>query len=424
MMTANTADHTIVVFIPGWVFDDGGLTPPACGDLIDVELTFHPDGHACSPLGQTMRATVRPIFGHAPSGRPDGPLHWPLEVLGDGWCAAWISDRPLAGQVEFTGMLIAGSSRAGYADPAQTRGRVRRVRLVEQRCEPTGRGMRLVAGTERLTEIEATPHRNWSDPHMPPAEAPFRKTGVLVDLDTHDVPLTTSGFVAGAVSVDGPDVWVMDRSNPILLHLDTRSTPPRVVEYLVPLTIEPPIDQWTRRVHADRDGCWITSRCEVFRCDRASDGTLTVERVSAEGGNTVLAGGRLFIVGCMHPTLRDDPRYGTVRDDGDAHRLRVLDDERRFVPVEDPDTIADVTPQLHRADSARGADGTEWIAVGTLTAVRPDGTRRRIALDPRARGPVHWIQPDPLADPANADIVAAISVPPLGHAEPGIAPER
>lgn len=84
-----------------------------------------------------------------------------------------------------------------------------------------------------------------------------------------------------------------------------------MVEYLPPLTIEPPTDQWTRTVHADRDGCWITSRNEVFRCDRGED-----------------------------------------------------------------------------------------------------GTRRRIDLDPSRRGTVRWIQPDPYAEPANADIMAGITFPP------------
>ncbi|WP_200172947.1 DUF6578 domain-containing protein [Tomitella cavernea] len=425
-MTAETADRTITVFVPGWVFDDGGLAPPARSDVIDVELTFHPDGRAPSPCGQTVRATARPIFGHAPSVGPDGPLRWPLELLGDGWSAEWLSDQPLAGRVALAGMLVAGTGWTPSGNPARVRGRVRRVRLVEQRFEHVERGIRAVDGTERLTEVESTPRRHWSDPGI--AEDGFRATGVLVDLDVHDVPAAKPEFVAGAVSVDGPDVWVMDRSDPVLLHIDTRSTPPRVVEYLLPLTIEPPVDQWTRRVHADRGGCWITSRHEVFRCDRDDDGTLTVERVCAEGGGTVLVDGRLFLVGCMHPNLGHDSRYGAVRIEGDAHRLRVLDEQRAFVPVDDPATIAHVTAKLHRADSARGADGTEWVAVGALTAVVPDGTRRRIDLEPHTRGAVRWIRPDPLADPANADIVARVSFPPMrtGTETPATrrAPER
>ncbi|WP_182359296.1 hypothetical protein [Tomitella gaofuii] len=317
----------------------------------------------------------------------------------------------MAGRVELTGTLVVGIGWTSSNNAARVRGRVRRVRLVEQRCEHVERGIRAVDGAERLTEVESTPHRFWSDPVVD--EDGYRATGVLVDLDVHDVPTAKLEFVAGAVSVDGPDVWVMDRSDPVLLHVDTRSTPPRVVEYLLPLTIEPPVDQWTRRVHADRDGCWITSRYEVFRCDHDDDGTLTVERVCTEGGNTVLVDGRLFLVGHMRPVLGDDPRYGAVHIEGDAHRLRVLDAERHFVPVEDPATIAEVTAQRHRADSARGVDGTEWKVTGMLTAQSPDGTRRRIDLDARTRGAVRWFRPDPLADPANADIVARISFPPV-----------
>lgn len=306
-------------------------------------------------------------------------------------------------------MLVA---YAASGNPARVRGRVRRVRLVEQRLERTDRRVRVVDGTERLTEVESTPHRFWSDPDMAAAEDHFEATGVLVDLDVDDVPSATAEFVAGAVSVDGTDVWVMDRSNPILLHLDTSTTPTRVVEYLLPLTIEPPVDQWTRKGYADRDGCWITSRYEVFRCDRAEDGTLTVERVCAEGGKTVLVDGRLFLLGHRRPNLSNDPRYGAVRIEADTHPLRVLDEERHFVPVEDPATIAQVRAQPRRAGTARGAEGTEWTAVGELIAQSPDGTRRRINLDPSTRGTVHWIQPDPHADPANADIISRISFPP------------
>ncbi|MGW5076556.1 hypothetical protein [Rhodococcus sp. NPDC004095] len=332
-------------------------------------------------------------------------------MIGDGWSAEWLSDRPLAGRVELTGRLFAGIRWAGSDHPVRVRGRVRRVQLVEQRIEHAGRGLRVVDGTERLTEVESTPHRHWSNWDMPSTEDHFQGTGVLVDLDLDDVPATKGEFVAGAVSVDGPDVWVMDRSNPVLLHVDTGYAPPRTVEYLLPLTIEPPTDQWTRKVHADRDGCWITSRYEVFRCDRAGDGTLTIERVCAEGGSSVVVDGRLFLVGPTYPMLSNDRRYGVVRVDPDAHPVRMLDDERQFIPVDDPATVARVMAQSRRADKACSADGTEWVAVVGLTAKSPDDTRRRVDLDPRSRGTVHWIQPDPYADPANADIVARISVP-------------
>ncbi|MGW5153836.1 hypothetical protein [Rhodococcus koreensis] len=62
-------------------------------------------------------------------------------------------------------------------------------------------------GTERLTEVESTPHRFWSNPETPSTEDRFQGTGVLVDLDLDDVPATEVEFVAGAVSVDGPDAW-------------------------------------------------------------------------------------------------------------------------------------------------------------------------------------------------------------------------
>ncbi|TQF68250.1 hypothetical protein FK531_14165 [Rhodococcus spelaei] len=410
-MTAESADRTLPVFVPGWVLDDRSLAPPALGDLVDVVLTFDPTDPTV-PGAHTVRATVRPLLGLTPYGEPDGELRWPHEVVGDGWSAEWLSDRPLAGRVELTGRLFAGISWTASDDPVRVRGRVRRVRVVEHRVDRTDRGLRAVDGTERLTDVEAAPRRFWSNWDVQ-SEDHFQETGVLIDLDVDDVPATEVGFVAGAVAVHGADVWVMDRSNPFLLHVDTAATPPRVVEYLLPLTIESPKDQWTRTVHADRGGCWIASRHDVFRCDRTGDAAVTIERVCAEGGNySSVVDGRLFLVGTTRPALHTDRRYGMVRVDADAHPVRMLDDELRLVPVDDPATVARVTAQRRRADTAHAADGTEWVAVGDLTAQSPDGTRRQVDLDVRTRGTMHWVQPDPYADPANAELLASMWVSP------------
>ncbi|AWK75056.1 hypothetical protein CBI38_29405 [Rhodococcus oxybenzonivorans] len=411
-MTAETADRTLAVFFPGWVLDDRSLAP-AVGDLVEEILTFSTTGSTPSPCSDTVRATARPAFGHTPLGDPEGGPRWLLEVAGDGWVAAWWSDRPVRGRVELTGRFVVGLDSGGSDDPAPVRGRVRRVRVVEQRLERTGTGgVRIVDGTERLTEVEATPHRLWTNWDMPSDDEQFIESGVLVDLDLDDVPTTGSEFVAGAVSVDGPDVWVMDRSNPVLLHVDTASAPPRIVEYLLPLTIEPPEDRWTRAVHAHGGGCWITSPYDVFRCDRAGDGALTVERVCTDGGRGVVDAERLFILGSLYPMLRSDRRHGVVRDDPDPHPVRMLDDEGRLIPVDDPATSARVRAAARRADKSSAADGTEWVADVGLTAHSPDGTRRVVELDNRSRGSVRWIQSDPFGDPANADIMALISEPP------------
>ncbi|TQC45468.1 hypothetical protein EEB14_31560 [Rhodococcus sp. WS4] len=411
-MTAETADRTLAVFFPGWVLDDGSLAP-AVGDLVEEVLTFSPTGNTISQCGQTVWATACPAFGHTPLGDPEGGPRWLLEVVGDGWAAGWWSDRPVRGRVEITGRFVVGLDSGGSDDPLPVRGRVRRVWVVEQRLERTGTGgVRIVDGTERLTEVEATPHRLWSNWDMPSDDEQFIESGVLVVLDLDDVPTAASGFVAGAVSVDGSDVWVMDRSNPVLLHVDTASAPPRVVEYLLPLTIEPPEDRWTRAVRAHAGGCWITSPYDVFRCDRADDGALTVERVCTDGGRSVVAAGRLFILGSFYPMLRSDRRHGVVRDDPDTHPVRMLDDEGKLIPVDDPATSARVKAAARRADKAAAADGTEWIADVGLTAQSPDGTRLTVDLDNRSRGTVRWIQPDPFGDPANADTMARISEPP------------
>jgi hypothetical protein len=101
-----------------------------------------------------------------------------------------------------------------------------------------------------------------------------------------------------------------------------------------------------------------------------------------------------------------------VRDDPDTHPVRMLDDEGKLIPVDDPATSARVRAASRRADKAAAADGTEWIADVGLTAQSPDGTRLTVDLDNRSRGTVRWIQPDPFGDPANADIMSRISEPP------------
>ncbi|QBJ94801.1 hypothetical protein ERC79_01585 [Rhodococcus sp. ABRD24] len=346
-----------------------------------------------------------------PAEHSDRGLHWLLEVTGDGWSAAWWSDRPVTGPVELRGRFFVDHGSGASDDPAPARGRVRRVRLVEQQRVRTATGEHLVEGSERLTDIEATPHRFWSNWDDRTEGEDFVRTGVLIDLDLDDVPAPRSGFVAGAVSVHGADVWVIDRSNPVLLHLDTESNPHRVVEYLLPLTIEPPTGEWTRAVHADGGGCWITSRHDVFRCDRSGSGTLTVQRMCTDGGRGVVAEGRLYLLGSTRPMLCTDRRHGMVRVDPDPHPVRMLEHDGRLTPVKDRLTLARVTAWACLADRARGGDGTEWAAAGSLAAQSPDGTVRSIDLDTRTRGDVYWVHSDPLADPANAGLVPVLSLP-------------
>ena len=102
-----------------------------------------------------------------------------------------------------------------------------------------------------------------------------------------------------------------------------------------------------------------------------------------------------------------------------AQRLRMLNDvDRRIVPVDGPANVA-----ATRADRATGADGTLWCVDGTHTLRRIglDGVTStidlsgRTATGPTATGPpemgtVRWTTPDAFTDPANADVVARITV--------------
>lgn len=409
-MTTTSAHRTLAVLVPGWILDDRSLAPPAVGDLVETSLTFGESETPPQSYAQTFRTIARPAYGRMPGGDPEKGLRWLHELSGDGWAANWWANRPTTGRIEVHGTLFADLTM-GSDSPPPVRGRVRRVRLVSQLLERTPTGERLVRGTERLTEIEATPHIFWSNQEPRTEHDPYAPTGVLLDLDLDDVPATDSRFVAGAVSVDGTDVWVMDRSDPVLLHVDTATTPPRVVEYLLPMTAERSREIWTRAVHADADGCWITSDHDVFRCDREDDGSLSVERVCTEGGQSIVDEGRLYLRGPTEPRMHLDHRYGVVRVDPSPHPVRVLDDARRLVPVDDPATVARVRAAARRADIDRGPDGTEWIAHGGLTARSPSGTSESVDLDARARGHAHWIPPDPWADPADRALVPTLNWP-------------
>lgn len=387
-MTVDSVDRTIVVFVPGWVLDDRSLAPPSVGDIVEVVLTFHPAA-ASAPGAGTVRTVARPIFGNAPAAHPDGSLRWSIELIGDRWCAEWPSDRPRSGPVELTGRFIVNIAWTGSEHPTPVRGRVRRIQLVEQCIEPAAKGgRRMVEGSERLSDVESTPQRFWSD-WAASSDDPVVATGVLLELDLDEVPMAETRFKAGTVSVHGCDVWVMDRSDPVLLHVDTSCTPPRVTEFLLPLTIEPPTRGWTRAVHADAGGCWITSRYEVFRCEHTAPTAVTTERVTTDGGFGVVDDGQLFLRTFPRPTMRTSRRYGVVRVEPDAYPVRILNDDRQLAPVEDPALAARIAAQRVTPDTARAVDGTVWIAAGDLIALRPDGTRDRIDLEARTHGAVH-----------------------------------
>ena len=192
----------------------------------------------------------------------------------------------------------------------------------------------------------------------------------------------------------------------------TSRTPVAVVtEFLLPLTIEPPTEAWTRAMHADRHGCWITSLHEVFRCTRTASTEVTVERVTTEGGRSVVDEGRLFLRTFPKAIVRTDRRYGVVRIEPAAHPVRMLDDAGQLVPVEDAALAARILARRELPHVARSVDDTRWIAAEELIAEDPDGSRERIDLEIRACGTVQWLRSDPMTNPNNADIITVISLP-------------
>ncbi|WP_137872822.1 DUF6578 domain-containing protein [Rhodococcus sp. Q] len=406
-MNTGTAGRTFPVFVQGWILDDRSLAPPACGDVIDVILSFVPAAVAPMPGRCALRGTARPAYGRTPVDGGGG-LHWLMEVSGDRWAARWWSPRPVAGPVELDGSFVVDLAD-GRDDPPSVRGRVRRVRVVRQRLERTATGTRAVPGTEWFTAVTATPRRFWSDWSAATDGEPWVDTGVLVDLDLDDVPVAESEFMPGSVATHDTDVWVMHRADPVLLHVDTTGIPPRVTEYLLPLTMEISHGGYaTRAVHADAGGCWITSGHDVFRCDRTGAASVTVERVCAEGGRSVLDGGRVYLLRATGPRMCADRRYGPIRVEGDAHRVRVLGDDRRLTVVADRATVDRVTATVARM---RGGGRGEWTAGGALVVRDPDGEPCPVDLEVRVEGSVRWVQPDPYADPANAGLVPILRVP-------------
>ncbi|MBJ7291756.1 MAG: hypothetical protein JHC79_22855 [Williamsia sp.] len=234
-------------------------------------------------------------------------------------------------------------------------------------------------------------------------------TGVLVDLDLDDVSPPEMDFRAGSVGETGADIWVMDTSDPVLLHIDTNRVPPAVTEYLLPMTIESPGDA-NRFVHADGDGCWISSRHDIFRCDRSDDGAIAVERRCIEGGAVVVDRGTVFVLGRTGAAAHLDRRYGIVRVEPATHPVRELDDDGRLIPVEDPATLARVRSVQLAQRARRPAPGQWWSQAGNrLVLASPDMTSVSVDLSVRERGQVEWVQTDPFDDPRILEVVPMLS---------------
>ncbi|MBB1029744.1 hypothetical protein G6027_02300 [Dietzia sp. SLG310A2-38A2] len=392
----STRDHTISMFVSSAVFMDGSLPQLYVGGVISVSLLFDTDVDQATAGVDTFHVTVRPDYGKTPLLDQEGSLQWPFVVVGDGWTARWLHHAPFSGRVRLPGRLSPDFVHAIPGHPQTTTGRVRRLQLVEEQYESTASGRQRVPGTERVSDLDTESDHHWPEWRILPVDEPFHPTGMIVDLDLDDVPEATGSFNAGAIGVRGTDVWVMDKSNPVLIHIDSADTPPRVTEYLLPLTIEPPTTLWTRRVHAVRDGCWIAAQDEIVRCTRNGLAELALRRVSTDGGDdTVELDSRLFVLTYPGLLTQMSERYGVLRGSPDPFSVReVIDDE--LLSVTDEPTITRVRARAHdeRADIATTPEGTQWTAAGRVTVKPASGMSHTVDLHPRSRGRVDWIRPD------------------------------
>lgn len=390
-MRHDTADHTISIFAPSAIFMDGCLPSPLfVGDIVSVSLSFDIDVAQSIAGIETLDVTVHPEYGVAPGLYPDLTLRWPLKVTGDGWTAEWVHDQLFAGRLRVPARLWPQFTRAVPGHPETTTGRVRRLQLVEEQYENTPDGKRRVPGTERVSDLGSSTASEMPRWTIIPTDDLFQPTGIVVDLDLDDVPDVPRSFNAGAVSVNGAEVWVMDKSHPTLVHIDTRPSPHRVTEYLLPLMVNAPTRMWSRRVHADPGGCWITAGDEIVRCNLDSPTELTLRRATTDGGHyTVALDGRVFVM--THPLIiESDGERDTETAKPPVREL--IDDE--LISVTDDATITRARAASGRADVTTTPDGATWTAHGNITVQEADEDPQPVDLQPRTQGQVNWVRPN------------------------------
>ena len=417
-----TTDHTISMFVYSAIFMDSSLPKLYVGDVITVSLIFDADVAQSIAGVDTLHVTVRPDYGKTPFLDHEGSLQWPFKVAGDGWTARWFHHSPFASRVRLPGRLSPDFGHAIPGQPETTTGRVRRLQLVEERYESTASGRRRVPGTERVSDLDPESDPYWPSWTIRPTDELFQPTGIVVELDLDDVPVGPGSFDAGTLAVSGTDVWVMDRSTPVLVHIDTAHGSRRVTEYLLPLTVVPPNTGWSRRIHADRDGCWVTAGDEIVRCTREGPAELTLRRVSTDGGNyTGALDGRLFVLIYPWLTTQFTDRYGQNHGHGHGHGhgtfpvREVVGDE--LVPVDDEATVARVRAHSGRADIATTPEGATWTAAGRVTVKPAGGARHTVDLLPRSPGRVHWVRPHARSG-QGVDEIAIGSYAPLSGKQP------
>lgn len=406
----STTSSPFRVLVSWWVIGDGSFPRASVGD--DVEVFAELITGTSSRLNRRVTAFAVPAYGMAPRENRDGRRRWWHLLYGEGWSAGWWSDAPRSGRVAVEGYFVAtlGNDPGG---PVAVRGRVSSLQSVQVRLDPIEGGGRREAGdTESLTEMNEIPVE--FEPFSFPNDGlPYRGvTGVLVDLELGDPPTDRTPFDPGAVDAGAGVVWVMHRSDPTVLRIDPRQDPPVVREFVLPLPIEEPSGDVTRRVHAADDGCWIVGMHDVHRVVVDGEDAVTVERVCAGGGQpSVLVDGQVYMFGSTSDRLVADRRHGMIRRPADAVALWVCDPATKSLrEVTDRQTVFEVRRRGRRPDVVTDADGVQWMSGRRGVLRRTGGETTVVDVGDAVVGTAVWVKSRPEDDPATAALLADITV--------------
>ena len=397
------------VLVSWWVIGDGSFPRASVGD--DVEVFAELITGTSSRANRRVTAFAVPAYGMAPQENRDGRRRWWHLLYGEGWSAGWWSDAPRSGRVAVEGYFVAtlGNDPGG---PVAVRGRVSSLQSVQVRLDPIEGGGRREAGdTESLTEMNEI-SVEFEPFSFPNDGLPHRGvTGVLVDLELGDPPTDRTPFDPGAVDAGAGVVWVMHRSAPTVLRIDPRQDPPVVREFLLPLPIEEPSGDVTRRVHAADDGCWIVGMHDVHRVVVDGEDAVTVERVCAGGGQpSVLVDGQVYVFGSTSDRLVADRRHGMIRRPADAVALWVCDPATKSLrEVTDRQTVFEVRRRGRRPDVVTDADGVQWMSGRRGVLRRTGGETTVVDVGDAAVGTAVWVKSRPEDDPATAALLTNIT---------------
>lgn len=341
------------VFIDSWVIGDHG-DPPRVGRTEQYNLRFVDTPEPDTPPTPDSRPSAgvwdleaEPRFGGDLQvvRRVDGSVGGEFyEVLlhGSGWSAAWRSPRPVpAGPVRLHGYLV--WDWPGHDAATAVRGRVRRVQVVAGLVDTSGGepgAATLLPGRWSLRDVAESPTQfdnGRPDPTTPPGGAGAQpvyldpwwvESGALVDLDVDHA----AAIMAGAISAHGPELWVADRTRPLVVCVHDPLGPcPTVRRYDWPPpprgTEQGAGERW---LHADAAGCWLADAHGLRRLEGDGGSRLVdpapVRRIGRgrPGGHVTAAAGPTLAV------LRSDPAPHTDSHDTDSHGSHDHDPQARL----------------------------------------------------------------------------------------------